>query len=108
MDSGLKNKLGITLTNAAALLSRAVSTAKTVALNDNRTVYMESIPSDDTLSPVAAVSLVKPSFSDYTGNEKTEKIFFRDIHPKAVKVYMYTCIYIYIYGNIYIYIYAYT
>mmetsp|Transcript_4390 Transcript_4390/g.4529 ORF Transcript_4390/g.4529 Transcript_4390/m.4529 type:complete len:923 (-) Transcript_4390:423-3191(-) len=88
MDSGLKNKLGLTLTNAAALLSRAVSTAKTIALNDNRTVYMESVPSDETLSPVAAVSLVKPSFSDYAGDDKREKMFFKDIHPKAVKALM--------------------
>lgn len=56
-----KHKLGISLTNGAASLLRTITSTKTSAINDNRTVYMESVPPDNSLSPVDAVSLVKPS-----------------------------------------------
>lgn len=69
MAFATKEKLGISLTNGAAALMRTVSAAKASAIHDNRTVYMETVPLDGTLSPVAAVSLVKPSEPpEYKGN----------------------------------------
>jgi hypothetical protein len=61
MAFATKEKLGISLTNGAAALLRTITSAKASAIHDNRTVYMEAIPLDGTLSPVSAVSLVKPS-----------------------------------------------
>jgi programmed cell death 6-interacting protein len=56
-----KNKLGVSSTNGAASLLRTVTSAKNTAVHDNRTVYMESVPAEGSLTAVSAVSLVKPS-----------------------------------------------
>ena len=56
-----KHKMGVSSTNGAASLLRSITSAKSSALHDNRTVYMEPIPQEASLTAVKAVSLVKPS-----------------------------------------------
>lgn len=63
------NKLGVSLTNGAAALQRTVDSAKAAAEEDNRKVYMESVPSDSSLAAVSPVAMAKPlQLCDYQGD----------------------------------------
>ena len=55
------NKLKDAVTTGPNNLLKTIVNAKNNAIHDNETVYMENVPADGSLSPVGAVSLVKPS-----------------------------------------------
>lgn len=68
IDFSRHNKLGVSLTNGVAGLQRSIDAARTSSENDNRRVYMESVPADNTLTPIAPVAMAKASpMHDYTG-----------------------------------------
>ena len=81
LEFAQKNKLGVSLTNGAAGLQRTVDVAKVSAENDNRRVYMEVVPDDNSLVPIQPVAMAKPiQPSEYTGNKTVKIQIFKTYH----------------------------
>lgn len=71
------------ITNTAHQLLRQIARSKEAAEKDNRTIYMEVIPSEATLQPIGAVSMVKPTALPTTGDPAQD--LFTDLVPRQVK-----------------------
>jgi hypothetical protein len=78
-----KNKMASSSTSGAELLLRTVQSTKETAENENRTIFLEAIPSDESLLKISPVIMVKagglPEYYD------DGKILFKDINSKAVQ-----------------------
>ena len=78
-----KGRLAPSLLVGANAILAEVRKAKAIAENDNRAIYMESIPADSTLAAVGVISMVKGSpFPEYYNNEKP---LLKELLPKQVR-----------------------
>jgi len=78
-----KNKMTSSTTAGAEILLRTVRTTKETAENENRTIFLEAIPSDESLVKISPVVMVKAaSLPEYYDDGK---VLFKDINSKAVQ-----------------------
>ncbi len=81
--TGQKNNLNIGLLSAGDSLLQTIRSLKTKAEQDNRMVYMEPIPKEDSLIEVIPASMVKSTpMVDIQFNEQP---FFKDILPSKAR-----------------------
>jgi programmed cell death 6-interacting protein len=83
LEIGQKNSLSGPLVIAAAELINAIRRAKTAAINDNNTIYLEAVPNPDSLPELDGVKMVKPL--DFPEYYNTEKPLFKDMTPPEVR-----------------------
>lgn len=83
LEIGQKNSLSGPLVIAATELISAIRRAKTAAINDNNTIYLEAVPNPDSFPELDGVKMVKPlDFPEYYNNEKP---LFKDMTPPEVR-----------------------
>lgn len=78
-----KNKITSSTTAGAEILLRTVKMTKETAENENRTIFLEAIPSDDSLAKISPVVMVKASGMPQYYDDG--KVLFKDINSKSVQ-----------------------
>lgn len=82
LDQGRRNNVASSLPAGAEGLLAAVQANRAATTKDLSTVYMENIPSDNTLVDITPAAMVKPlALSDMT---LTEEVLFKYVLPKQI------------------------
>jgi hypothetical protein len=83
VNFGKRCKLNLGSLSSGEALLKTITNAKTKAIHDNNSIYMESVPADSSLVPIIPVSMVKPaSVPEY---QTSEVPFFQNILPSRVR-----------------------
>lgn len=85
IDFGRKCNVSTSLTGVADSLLSVIISARTTAIHDLSTVYMEGIPSDSSLVEIAPVAMVKPSsLPDMSVLVTEQEALFRYVLPRPI------------------------
>jgi hypothetical protein len=80
-----RNKIPPSTSQNAEALLHLIGSTRATAQHDLDTIYLESIPADNTLVAITGVAMVKPSaLPDYASIHGPEPILFKEVMPKEL------------------------
>jgi hypothetical protein len=83
LEAANKNKLGTGLIASGDALLTTIVSQRGKAMQENNTIYMDTVPAESAVTPVVGISMVKPAaVPEYPGNDPP---LFKEVLPKSVR-----------------------